>query len=138
MIASAGLLSGGAALADNLHGVDRFLCATGRVLVCVEDGDCTSIVASQADVPEFVVVDVQGKMLSTTEASRQNRVTPIGTLSRADGYVYLQGVDVGRAYSLIIDEESGHATAAVSRDGLTVTMFAACTNADVSASSAAP
>jgi hypothetical protein len=51
-------------------------------------------------------------------------------VTKADGHVYLQGVDNGRAFSFLIDEETGRVTVAVSRDGLTVSMFGNCTTAE--------
>jgi hypothetical protein len=130
IVASTGLI-GSVAAADNLQGVDRLLCATTEVVVCAEELECFTIPAWEIDVPEFVVVDVKNKMLSTTKASQQNRSTPIATLSRADGNIYLQGIENERAFSFVIDEETGHVTVAVSRDGLTVTVFGACTDADI-------
>jgi hypothetical protein len=129
-MAAAGLI-GSVAAADNLEGVDRLLCATAKVVVCAEDLDCVTIPAWEIDVPEFVVVDIDNKMLSTTKASQRNRSTPITTLTRADGNIYLQGIENERAFSFVIDEETGYVTVAVSRDGLTVTVFGACTDADI-------
>jgi hypothetical protein len=130
VVASAGLL-GAVAVADDLRGVDRLLCATAEVIACVEQDDCYTIPASDLDVPEFVVVDVKGKTLSTTKASKQSRSTPIASLMRTDGSIFLQGIEGGRAFSFVIDEETGHVTVAVSRDGLTVTVFGVCTDADI-------
>jgi hypothetical protein len=130
VIASAGLMSSVAA-ADNLQGVDRLLCATAEVIICAEEGDCFAVPAWEVDVPEFVVIDIDNKTVSTTRASQQNRSTPIATLTRADGDIYLQGIEGGRAFSFVVDEETGHVTVAVSRDGLTVTVFGVCTDADV-------
>lgn len=130
VVASAGLL-GSIAAADDLRGVDRLLCATAAVIVCAEEVECFTIPAWEIDVPEFVVIDLDGKMLSTTKASQQNRSTPIAAISRADGNIYLQGIEGGRAFSFVIHEETGHVTVAVSRDGLTVTVFGACTDAEI-------
>jgi hypothetical protein len=127
IIASAGLLIGGTVAADNLTGVDRLLCATGQLVACIEGDECYTIMPSEVDVPQFVIVDVKAKMLSTTKASERNRTTAIQTVSRSDGLIYLQGVDNGRAFSFVVDEETGRVTVAVSRDGLTVTMFGNCT-----------
>jgi hypothetical protein len=66
-----------------------------------------------------------------TKASQENRTSPITTLSRTDGNIFLQGIEGGRAFSFVIDEETGRVTVAVSRDGLTVTVFGACTDTDV-------
>lgn len=132
VVAAAGLMVSGVAFADNLQGVDRLLCAVGEVVACVEASDCYPIHPSEVDVPEFVIVDVKGKLLSTTKASERNRQTAVQTVHRADGYIYLQGIDLGRAFSFVIDEATGHVTVAVSRDGVSVTVFGVCTNADVS------
>jgi MinD superfamily P-loop ATPase len=131
IIGSVGLLIGTAAVADNLQGVDRLLCATGPIVACFEDGECIPVLASEAEVPTFVVIDIKSKIMSTTKASEENRKTAIANVSRTDGFIYLQGVENGRAYSFVIDEQSGRATVAVSRDGLSVSVFGACTDADL-------
>ena len=130
-ILAAGLLLGSAAAADNLAGVDRFLCATAEVILCVEDGECFTIPPAEVDVPEFVIVDIDNKTLSTTRASGLNRTTAVATVTRAEGFIYMQGVDAGRAFSFVVNEATGHITAAVSRDGAAVAVFGACTDADV-------
>ena len=82
--------------------------------------------------PDFVIVDIRAKLLSTTKASEENRTTAIASVSRADGAIHLQGIDLGRAFSLMIDEATGRLTGAVARDGVTVSVFGACTSADLS------
>ncbi len=133
LASAAGLLLAASAAADNLNGAGQFLCATGQVVICAEGAECQPVLALNVKIPQFVVVNVEKKMLSTTQASGLHRVTPIGTMKRTDGRIYLQGIDRGRAYSFVIDETTGRATVAVSRDGMTVTAFAACTNAKVDA-----
>ena len=130
VVASVGLF-GGIAAADDLRGVDRLVCATAEVTVCGEGIDCFKIPAWEIDVPEFLVVDIRNKMLSTTKASQLNRATPITALSRTDGNIYLQGIEGGRAFSFVIHEETGQVTVAVSRDGLTVSVFGVCTDAEI-------
>jgi hypothetical protein len=130
ILASAGLLIGSSVAADNLTGADRLLCTTGQIVACVEGDECYKILASEVNLPEFFIVDIKNKMLSTTKASERNRTTAIQTLNRADGRIYLQGIDLGRAFSFVIDEESGHVTVAVSRDGVTVTVFGHCTTTE--------
>jgi len=130
VVASVGLF-GGIAAADDLRGVDRLLCAAAEVTVCGEGIDCFTVPSWEIGVPEFIVVDIKGKMLSTTKASQENRTTPITALSRADGNIYLQGIEAGRAFSFVIHEETGLVTVAVSRDGLTVSVFGVCTDADI-------
>jgi hypothetical protein len=50
---------------------------------------------------------------------------------RNEGLVYLQGLEGGRAFSFVIDEDSGRMTVAVSRDGIAVNVFGICTGTDL-------
>jgi hypothetical protein len=131
VVASVGLLASGLALADNLNGADRLLCATGQIMICVEEADCYPAHASELGVPDFLIVDLKNKKMQTTKASEQTRTTAFSTLMRAGGAIYLQGIEGGRAFSFVIDEATGRLTVAVSRDGVAVNAFGSCTNAKV-------
>ena len=120
-----------AALADNLENSDRMLCSASTIQVCYEEGDCYDIRPWEVNVPQFVVIDVKKKTLSTTKSSDENRSTAIRTLEREDGKIYLQGIEAGRAFSYVIDEATGFVTVSVSSDGLAVAVFGACTDTDV-------
>jgi hypothetical protein len=126
-----GLLSGLPVFADDVTGQDRLLCSASRIVVCFEEGDCAELTAEELGVPQFVVIDTKAKKLATTKASNENRSTPIASIGRADGLLFFQGVEQGRAFSFVVHEQTGHLTVAVSRDGLSVSVFGACTNADV-------
>ena len=121
------LLFTAAAAADNLAGADGFLCAASQVTVCSVDGTCASEPPWKLDIPQFIEVDLEKKTLSTTEASGENRSTPIKNLERDEGMIILQGYENGRAFSFMIAEEDGMASIAVARDGLSVSVFGACT-----------
>ena len=116
-----------AALADDLAGVDRFVCAPAQVNICLEDGSCASAMPWDVNVPRFLEFDLKKKSIGTTEASGENRVTPIKFISEDDNALYLQGVENGRAFSFVIDRASGFMSVAVAREFLTVTGFGACT-----------
>jgi hypothetical protein len=121
----------GSASAEDVTGVDNMVCAAGQAQICLETGDCYSATPFELSVPDFVVIDTKKKLISTTKASGQNRATTFSKVDRADGLIYLQGIEGGRAFSFVIHEATGRMTAAVSRDGLTVTVFGACTDADI-------
>ena len=130
VVASVGLLASGVALTDNLEGADRLLCAPTEIKICVEDADCYPAHASELGVPDFIIVDLKNKKLQTTKASGQTRSTAF-SVSRNAGKIYLQGIENGRAFSFVIDEATARMTVAVSRDGVAVNAFGACTNAKV-------
>lgn len=121
-----------AAYADDITDKDQILCSTSKVMLCVEDGLCFEISVLDADVPQFLIIDTKKKMISTTEVSGDKRESPVANMSRVDGRIFLQGVENNRAYSILIEEEFGRFSAAVARDGITISAFGACTDADVS------
>jgi hypothetical protein len=130
-IVFAGILAGGLAQAENLEGVDKMICAAAQVQICIENDTCYAATPAELDIPNFVVIDTRKKTISTTRASNQNRSTPFTSVQKIDGLFYLQGIEGGRAFSFVIDEATGHMTVAVSRDGLSVSVFGACTDADI-------
>jgi len=123
------LLALAPAQADDLTGADKLVCAAMTVVVCWEDGECEEGTPSELNVPQFIEIDLKQKRLSTTKASGENRSTPIASLTRAEGEIVLQGQEAGRAFSFVISEETGRASVAVARNGLSVAVFGACTPA---------
>ena len=121
------LLFASAVAGDMLKDADRVLCVPGPVFHCVADGDCKSELPEDENVPEFIEVDLKKKTLATTRASGEDRSTPIQSQSRTAGYIYLQGVENGRSFSMVISENTGDLTFVVAADGETATMFGGCT-----------
>lgn len=128
-IAAALFAASGLVMADSLEGVERMVCAAGRAQICLENGECYSTTPWELSMPEFVVIDTKKGVIATTRASGEDRSTQFSKSERVDGVIYLQGTEDGRAFSLVIHEATGKLTVAVARDGLTVTVFGACTDA---------
>ena len=121
------VFAAGPAAADSLSGIDQFLCTAVEATVCSVDGDCFNGAPWNWNIPQFIEVDLVRKQLATTKASGEDRVTPIKYLQREGGMIFLQGAERGRAFSFVINEESGLVTVAVAREGITVGVFGACT-----------
>jgi hypothetical protein len=117
------------ARADDLTGVDRFICSAGSVSVCCDDGQCASGTADELSVPQFIEVDLGQKRVNTTKASKLNRTSPIDIVKRVNGLIVLQGVENRRAFSISIDEKTGWLSAAVAVEdaGCGVSAFGECT-----------
>jgi len=123
------LLVATAVSGDDVTGSEKLLCSASRIMGCFEEGDCAELIAEDIGVPQFVVIDTKGQKISTTKASGENRSTPIDKPMREDGLMFFQGTEQGRAFSFVVHEQSGHLTVAVSRDGLSVSVFGSCTDA---------
>lgn len=113
--------------ADSLTDTNRMLCVPGGVSHCVADVGCKSGPPEDRNIPEFIEVDLKRNTLATTRASGENRSTPIGSQFRQGGYIYLQGVEDGRTFSMVISETTGNLTFTIATDGETATGFGDCT-----------
>ena len=127
----AGTFFSGAVLAENLEGVDRMICSAGQAKICFETGECYAASPWELNMPEFVVIDLKKQSISTTKASGQERSTKFSTVKKGEETIYLQGIDGGRAFSFVIDEVTGILTASIARDGISVSVFGACTDTDI-------
>lgn len=130
-LAGALTLIAGVVAAEDLTGVDRFICSSAQAQICLETGECYAAIPWELDVPDFIVVDLDRKTVSTTEASDLNRSSEFSKVEKSNGIIYVQGIEDGRAFSFVIHESTGHMTAAIARDGLSVTVFGACTDVDI-------
>lgn len=116
-------------VADDLGDSTSLLCSVSQATRCDAD-NCIAIAPQRFNIPQFIVVDLEKKTLGTTEASGENRSTPIENLERDGDSIYLQGIEQGRAFSLVVNIGSGSLSAAMARHEATVTLFGACTPVD--------
>ena len=122
-----GLLMASPLIADDLAGVEKLLCAAADVTICTLDGDCDEGTLETWNMPTFVEIDLDNELISTTAASGERRTTAIERLIRMDGQIFLQGIQGGVAFSIVIDELTGDLSLAIAADGETATGFGACT-----------
>lgn len=113
--------------AEDLTGADKILCAGVQATYCDTSGDCEIGMPWTWNMPHFLEIHLDEGIVRTTPSAPRARQTPIRTLERESGEIYLQGVENGRAFSFVIDEVTGIASIAIAADGLTVSVFAACT-----------
>lgn len=131
LFAGLGLAVSATVAAEDVTGVTRMVCASGQAQICLETGECYAATPFELAVPDFVIIDTKKGVISTTKASGLNRSTEFTKSERKDGLIHLQGLEGGRAFSFVIHEATGRMTAAIARDGMSVTVFGACTSADL-------
>jgi hypothetical protein len=115
------------ALGDDLSGESKLLCSTSTAILCMADGQCETNPPWVWNIPQFIALDLEAQTMSTTKASGESRVTPVKNLRREEGLICLQGMEQGRAFSVVISEDIGSMSAAVVREDVTITVFGACT-----------
>ena len=121
------LAAGRNAAADDLTGAQSLLCTAVQATLCSDEADCVTQSPWDLNIPQFLELNLKDKKMSTTKASGEDRSTPIRTLEREDGLIFVQGIEMGRAFSFVISEKTGMLSVAVARDGKAVSVFGACT-----------
>lgn len=121
-----GVLTMGAANADNITGEDSFICTAWNVVVCTTEGKCDQTEAWRLDMPDFLKVDVDKGVLSTPERSDAPRYAEIESMQREGGKLILNGWQENRGFTWVINEESGEGTLAIVTETAVVTLFTAC------------
>lgn len=126
-LALALLIRSAPAAADDLTGAQSLLCTALQATLCSDEADCVTQSPWELNIPQFLELNLKDKRMSTTKASGEDRSTPIRTLEREDGLLFIQGIEMGRAFSFVISEKTGMLSVAVARDGKAVSVFGACT-----------
>jgi hypothetical protein len=118
------------AVADDVSGAERLLCAPSRVSHCVDNQGCEYGAPKSINVPDFIKIDLSGQMLEATQADGEERKSPIDHMTHEAGYIYLQGVEYGRAFTMVIAKSTGELAFTIVTHGKAATMFGVCTSQD--------
>jgi hypothetical protein len=130
LAAALGVLYGGAVFADDVSGSDSLLCYGLSAARCETGVACESVEPWKLNIPDFVRLDLRGKLLQTTATSSEKRETPLQSVQRSNGTILIQGSQGERAFSWLISETSGEGTLSVAAQGQGVTVFTVCTPVD--------
>lgn len=116
-------------LADNVEGYDDLLCSAMQAFECdrVEEGGCLAQPPEAVNMPLFMEIEIDEKVLHTTDISDEQRATEIRSANRTNGLLTLQGDELGRAFSIVIDEKRGSFVMSVTASDEVVVVYGACT-----------
>ena len=119
-------LASPAVAAGKYDGSKPMLCAISAMSECTADGKCErSVPQAGNNLPTFVRVDVKGKLL--TDNDQSGRKSEIKAVTVVDGQLMLQGVENGKAWSMVIASEGGTFGASVVEDDGLFALFGNCT-----------
>ncbi len=115
------------AVAEDFDGSKPLLCSVIETFECGPGGECQRGTAESIGIPQFLKISFNDKMISSTPEGGQLRTTKIKNIERADGKLILQGVQNGRAWSMVMIETTGKITLSASDDQAGFIVFGACT-----------
>ena len=106
-----------------LDGSAPMLCAFSSVVECSRRGECERSTAEDAELPPFVRVNVQQRLLSSLDGGR---TSPIVNFQRANGRLMMQGMQNERVWGAVIDEQTGQMSATAGEADGAIVISGAC------------
>jgi hypothetical protein len=116
-----------AAATGPFDGSKPLVCAVTDADQCEEEGACLDGDADDLHAAELVRVDVKGKTIQILDDGREGEKTAIQHVERQEGRLFLQGVEAGRGWTMLLSEETGDTTLVVADDGVAFVLYGACT-----------
>ena len=116
------LLAAAAAKAGDFDGSKPLLCAPVEVIDCVPGMPCFVDTPVEMGAPSFLRIDFGRKTVTGPHAEAK-----IAALEKSDAQLLLQGVEVGHAFAIALDRESGRMTATLSNVNGAFVLFGSCT-----------
>lgn len=123
-----------AAQAGPFDGSATLLCALQSVMQCEAGADCTRVTPDDANLPDFIEIDVAGNIVRQPADLESGRNTAIERIETLDGKLILQGGDDGvpgirdgQGWTIAIAEDSGKLVLSAAGDGFGTVAFGACT-----------
>jgi hypothetical protein len=109
--------------AGEYDGSKPMLCAIIDVYECTIENACQPLKPSDLMIPRFLHIDVKKKVITGKLEDGTLRSVDINVISHEVENLILQGNQSGRAWSMVIQEETGKTTFNVSEKGVSVVCF---------------
>ena len=116
------LMAAPAAKAGDFDGSKPLLCAPVEVIDCVPGVPCFVDTPGEMGAPAFLRIDFKKKTVTGPHAEAR-----IAALEKTDAQLLLQGVEIGHAFALALDRESGRMTATLNDANGAFILFGSCT-----------
>lgn len=117
-------------MAGDFDASKPLICAVIETFDCAPGADCQRGTAESISMPQFLRVNFEEKTISSTPESGSIRTTKIRNMERLNGKLILQGIQNGRAWSMVINEANGKVTLSASDAQAGFVIFGACTPLD--------
>jgi len=127
IIVCALLASNTRAPAGDFDGTKPFICSVVQVIVCPRDGEIEKDTAENVNLPQFFFINVEKRTVSAKGSKGEKRETAIENVRHENGTLILEGVQLGKAWHAVINEQTGKTTLTGATDDTAFVVFAACT-----------
>jgi hypothetical protein len=122
IVAALALMTSGAAAAGDFDGSKLLICAPVEAMDCGPGEGCSKERPEDVGAPNFLRIDFANKVIVGPK-----QTTPILLMDKSDNQLLLQGKELGYAWTLVLDQESGMMTVTLVNREAAFVLFGPCT-----------
>ena len=115
------------ARAASFDGSEPLICASVEAYDCGTSSECFNGPAERITAPQFIRLDFEQKLTRATRLGGEERTAKIEKVTREEGKIILQGVQMGLGWSMTIAQESGAMVLTAAGEQVAFVIFGACT-----------
>ncbi len=112
--------------AGKVDGSAPALCAVIEAVECGISGDCYGGTAENVNLAQFLRIHFKEKKIKAQRGT-ENISSDIKTFEKTDSKLIMQGIESGRAWGIVIAQDTGKMSATISTDDGGFIVFGACT-----------
>ncbi|MCK5698184.1 MAG: hypothetical protein KAI02_08485 [Gammaproteobacteria bacterium] len=111
----------------NASETGNIVCSTVDIIACVDNVACVKDTATSFDLPEFIIVDKEKKVIRAAYESGHKGTSNVKSMEQQGDHLILQGVENSRGWSISIDTKKGDMSGSLVGEGLSFLIFGNCT-----------
>ncbi len=113
--------------AGDVSNSKKLICAPVTAVECGVEGSCDRGTAESIDFPRFIRIDLEKRLALGEAPDGKTRTSKIMNVVDSEGSLILQGAQLGRGWSAVINKATGRLVVTVSASDFAVVVFGACT-----------
>ena len=122
IVVALALMTSGAAAAGDFDGSKLLICAPVEAMDCGPGDGCSKERPEDIGAPNFLRIDFANKVIVGPK-----QTTPILLMEKSNDQILLQGKELGYAWTLVLDQESGTMTMTLVNRESAFVLFGPCT-----------
>lgn len=112
--------------AEDANGLKPIVCVAIETYDCGSGENCARGSAADIDLPVFLNINIEEKIITGTMDDGSVRTTKIQKIEQVTGGIIIQGIEDGLGFSLSYNSSTRKITGAVSGDQVGFVIFGAC------------
>ncbi len=112
--------------AKEILNAKKLICAPTIAHQCSAREKCSSGSPGSVDIPQFFRIDLKKRIVIGEAAGNQKRTSKISNVDNGKSVLILQGTQLGRGWSAIINKSTGNMVVTASADNTAIILFGSC------------